>query len=104
MHCWGPHRGTPHRRAQSREFSAAHWVRSVGQDVFVVGHGIHVVAQFAGEPRSVQKANSYQLAKDTPGLFGGWIIHPENFSAPKAVEQARLQAWTLKPAMPASVK
>jgi len=44
------------------------------------------------------------LAKDTPGLFGGWIIHPENFSAPKAVEQARLQAWTLKPAMPASVK
>ena len=45
-----------------------------------------------------------QVAKDTPGLFGGWIIHPENFRAPKVVEQARLQAWTLKPALPAMIK
>ena len=46
-----PWRGTPHRRAQSREFSGAHWVRSVGQDVFVIGPRIHVLARFAG-PRS----------------------------------------------------
>ena len=37
------------------------------------------------------------IAKDTPGLFGGWIIHKEDFRAPKLLELARLQAWTLKP-------
>ena len=40
-----------------------------------------------------------RVAKDTPELFGGWIIHPEGFRAPKIVEMARLQAWTLKPAV-----
>ena len=39
------------------------------------------------------------VAKDTPELFGGWIIHKEGFRAPKILEIARLQAWTLKPAM-----
>jgi len=41
------------------------------------------------------------IAQDTPGLFGGWVIHKENFRAPKVMELARLQAWTLKPATPA---
>jgi len=39
------------------------------------------------------------IAKDTPNLFGGWIIHKEGFRAPKILEVARLQAWTLKPAI-----
>jgi hypothetical protein len=39
------------------------------------------------------------IAQDTPDLFGGWIIHKENFRAPKLMELARLQAWTLKPAL-----
>jgi len=39
------------------------------------------------------------IAKDTPGLFGGWVIHKEGFRAPKILEVARLQAWTLKPAV-----
>ncbi len=39
------------------------------------------------------------IGKDTPELFGGWVIHPEGFRAPKILEQARLQAWTLKPAI-----
>jgi hypothetical protein len=39
------------------------------------------------------------IAPDTPGLFGGWIIHKEGFRAPKILEVARLQAWTLKPAL-----
>lgn len=39
------------------------------------------------------------VAKDTPGLFGGWVIHREGFRAPKLLEVARLQAWTLKPAI-----
>jgi hypothetical protein len=39
------------------------------------------------------------VAKDTPGLYGEWVIHKHGFQAPKVVEQARLQAWTLKPAL-----
>jgi hypothetical protein len=39
------------------------------------------------------------VAKDTPNLFGGWVIHKEGFRAPKILEVARLQAWTLKPAV-----
>ena len=39
------------------------------------------------------------IAKDTPNLFGGWVIHKEGFRAPKVLEVARLQAWTLKPAV-----
>jgi uncharacterized membrane protein YoaT (DUF817 family) len=38
------------------------------------------------------------VAEDAPDLFGGWIIHPEDFRAPRIVELAKLQAWTLKPA------
>lgn len=29
-----------------------------------------------------------------------WVVLPRNFRAPKIFEQARLQAWTLKPAIP----
>lgn len=43
------------------------------------------------------------VAADTPGLFGGWIIHKEGFRAPKIVELAKLQAWTLKPAIRAEL-
>jgi len=39
------------------------------------------------------------IAKDTSNLFGGWVIHKEGFRAPKILEVARLQAWTLKPAI-----
>ena len=38
------------------------------------------------------------IAKDDPKLWG-WVIHPEGFHAPKIMEVARLQAWTLKPAI-----
>jgi len=38
------------------------------------------------------------VAEDSPGLWG-WVIFPEGFHAPKIIELARLQAWTLKPAL-----
>jgi hypothetical protein len=44
-------------------------------------------------------ASARFIAKDTPNLFGGWVIHKEGFRAPKILEVARLQAWTLKPAI-----
>ena len=39
------------------------------------------------------------VARDTPELFGGWIIHREGFRAPNILAVARLQSWTLKPAV-----
>jgi hypothetical protein len=38
------------------------------------------------------------VAEDSPRLWG-WVIFPEGFHAPKIMEMARLQAWTLKPAL-----
>jgi hypothetical protein len=38
------------------------------------------------------------VAEDSPELWG-WVIFPEGFRAPKIMELARLQAWTLKPAL-----
>ncbi len=38
------------------------------------------------------------VAEDSPRLWG-WVIFPEGFHAPKIMEMARLQAWTLKPAV-----
>jgi hypothetical protein len=55
-------------------------------------------------PESVELLPARHVAEDTPGLFGGWIIHKENFRAPKILEMARLQAWTLKPAIRSKTK
>jgi peptidoglycan/xylan/chitin deacetylase (PgdA/CDA1 family) len=38
------------------------------------------------------------VAEDSPALWG-WVIFPDGFHAPKIMELARLQAWTLKPAI-----
>jgi hypothetical protein len=38
------------------------------------------------------------VAADSPRLWG-WVIFPAGFQAPKIMELARLQAWTLKPAL-----
>jgi hypothetical protein len=59
----------------------------------------HAAPQSVPLPSGVEVLTMRHVAPDTPGLFGGWIIHKEGFRAPKVVEQARLQAWTLKPAL-----
>jgi peptidoglycan/xylan/chitin deacetylase (PgdA/CDA1 family) len=38
------------------------------------------------------------VAEDSPRLWN-WAIHPEGFHAPQIIALARLQAWTLKPAL-----
>ena len=48
---------------------------------------------------NVAVAPERHVAPDTPELFGGWVIHKAGFRAPKILEVARLQAWTLKPAI-----
>jgi hypothetical protein len=37
------------------------------------------------------------VAEDSPKLWG-WVIFPDGFHAPRIMELARIQAWTLKPA------
>jgi hypothetical protein len=50
------------------------------------------------ERRSGRFTSDRYVAEDSPKLWG-WIIFPEGFHAPHLMELARLQAWTLKPAV-----
>jgi hypothetical protein len=50
-------------------------------------------------PKNAELLPARHIAADTPGLFGDWVIHEEGFRAPKILEVARWQAWTLKPAL-----
>ncbi|HEV2391940.1 MAG TPA: hypothetical protein VG146_06205 [Verrucomicrobiae bacterium] len=49
--------------------------------------------------RNLEVLPARHIAKDSPEVFGGWVIHKEGFRAPKILEMGRLQAWTLKPAI-----
>jgi hypothetical protein len=54
-------------------------------------------------PREVERkagrfTSEAYVAEDSPKLWG-WVIFPEGFHAPRIMELARLQAWTLKPAL-----
>jgi hypothetical protein len=51
-----------------------------------LGHGVEVLT-------------AEHVVHDSPRVYGGWIIHRANYRAPKILDVARLQAWTLKPAM-----
>jgi hypothetical protein len=68
----------------------------------------HVVAGWpdTGPPRfpgtvaigsGVRLATERFVSEDSPAVFD-WVIHPPGFHAPRIIEQAKLQAWTLKPA------
>lgn len=48
-------------------------------------------------------ATEKYVAEDNVKLWG-WVIFPEGFHAPKIMELARLQAWTLKPALLTALK
>jgi len=48
--------------------------------------------------RPARLAAARYVADDSPSLWG-WIIFPEGFDAPQLMVLAKLQAWTLKPAM-----
>jgi hypothetical protein len=49
-------------------------------------------------PTGTRVATERFVAEDSPELFGEWVIHPAGFRAPRIMQLARLQAWTLKPA------
>jgi peptidoglycan/xylan/chitin deacetylase (PgdA/CDA1 family) len=63
------------------------------EDVSAAGRAPAVVARRTGR----FTADRF-VADDSPALWG-WVIFPEGFHAPSIMELARLQAWTLKPAL-----
>jgi hypothetical protein len=69
---------------------------------FYQKHGTFPLKIGVDLPKTVELLPARHIAEDTPGLYGGWIIHKEDFRAPKVLEIARLQAWTLKPALRAA--
>ena len=50
-------------------------------------------------PTGTKLLTADHVVQDGPNVYGGWIIHKANFRAPHILEIARLQAWTLKPAI-----
>ena len=62
-------------------------------------HGLPVSEQFPLGRNTPILAEKH-VAEETPDLFGGWIIHKEGLRVTKLMELARLQAWSLKPAVP----
>ena len=50
------------------------------------------------EPKTGRFTSDAYVAEDSPKLWG-WVIFPEGFHAPRIMELARLQSWTLKPAL-----
>lgn len=66
---------------------------SVTEQIVVSGRPPQDVARRTGR----FTADTY-VAQDSPALWN-WPIFPEGFHAPRIMELARLQAWTLKPAV-----
>jgi len=58
-------RGALHRRAQAASFYSAHWAGSIGKDVLVIRHRIHVVTRLAG-PRPGGKGFLVLIALKNP--------------------------------------
>ena len=59
----------------------------------------HTLPDYVTLPPAYLAASRY-VADDSPRLWE-WIIFPEGFDAPQLMDLAKLQAWTLKPALPA---
>jgi len=70
------------------------WAYGQKQDLATASPGVMIPLR-----KNIPLLTESHIAKDTPNLFGGWVIHKEGFRAPKILEIARLQTWTLKPAV-----
>jgi hypothetical protein len=80
----------------SESLSPADYVATVGkalEEALTTGKLPAEIVRQAGQ----FTADRY-VADDSPALWG-WVIFPEGFHAPHIMELARLQAWTLKPAV-----
>ncbi len=76
-------------------FAAAH--RGAGRTTAGFGGG---PAAGPRVPLAAGRLAAEDFVSGDPGVWS-WSIFPEGFRADDLIEQARLQAWTLKPALPA---
>jgi hypothetical protein len=109
------------RQAAQELIDIAHQTKQLPSVVWVAGQPVrpedfaatlaNVIANEARQPAIASDRNSADVplrraeleakkfvADDAPGLWG-WVIFPEGFSAPRMMELAKLQAWTIKPAV-----
>lgn len=87
--------------AGAKKIAPADFLRaaaSAASAAAAAGSGRPAFPAMVAIPTGTAVATERYVADDTPELFGGWIIHPDGFRAPRIVELAKLQAWTLKPA------
>jgi hypothetical protein len=68
-------------------------VASAAEELLATGRPPREVA-----PRTGRFTADRYVTPDAPSLWS-WVIFPEGFHAPQIMELARLQAWTLKPAL-----
>ncbi len=84
----------------NRRLPADVWIGS--QKLTLADFAATLAGDDGASPRiAVRKGNPEMekyIATDAVGAFD-WPIHPDGFSAPGLLELARLQAWTLKPAV-----
>ena len=70
------------------------------EDLAVTLASVVASGRYSGDSplqKSELEAKKY-VADDSPRLWG-WVIFPERFDAPRMMEIAKLQAWTIKPAV-----
>lgn len=100
-------RDTADRCRTSHRVPAEIWVGSESfspADYLATLAGVLDQALASGEPPAeVRRLDGHftadrEVAEDSVKLWG-WPIFPEGFHAPRLMELARLQAWTLKPAV-----
>ena len=87
--------------AGTQAFAPADFLRAAAPVALAMSRGAGKTPAFPDRvnvPAGTAVGTERFIANDMADLFGGWIIHPENFRAPDIVAMAKLQAWTLKPA------
>jgi hypothetical protein len=74
-------------------------VALAGACVFHNEHGRLPTSEGVGLGRNTALVTARYVAQDNAKLFGDWVIHRSGFRAPKLLELARLETWSLKPAL-----
>ena len=80
----------------SSSLSPSDYLATLGNAVETVLTGSH--APVTMQRRTGTFTADHYVAPDSQDLWG-WVIFPDGFHAPELMALARLQAWTLKPAL-----
>lgn len=88
---------------QTQQLPTVVWV--AGQPLRPEDFAVTLAAAVATEPRPAEvplrqaELEAKRFVADDSSDLWGWVIFPKGFLAPRMMELAKLQAWTLKPAL-----